>query len=87
MKDANRLIAVRKPRLNADALPSTLNQLVVLKAQKARHEPAVDEVCQAHRDLVSEKQEVDDERTKIRGQLDEHTKSVLKPYQRYFFHR
>ncbi|QQN62328.1 AAA family ATPase [Bradyrhizobium diazoefficiens] len=81
VKEANRLIAERKAGLNADALPSAFNQLAVLKAQKARHEPAVDELCQAHSDLVLEKREVDDERTEIRGQLDEHTKSVLKPYQ------
>jgi wobble nucleotide-excising tRNase len=81
IRDANRLIAEQKAALDASALPAAENQLAVLLAQKARQQPAVAALCDAHLGLLVEKEELDEEREQVRARLDEHTKGVLKPYQ------
>jgi wobble nucleotide-excising tRNase len=80
--EANRLIAKRKSELNVSGLPAAENYLAVLNAQKVRHQPAVAELCDAHANLLVEKDECDEKRAAIRAQLDDHTKGVLKPYQK-----
>lgn len=81
IRQANSIIEAKRSAADASALTDAQNELAFLEAIRARHEPAVKELCDAHQELVLEKEEIDARRTEVRSQLNEHTEAVLKPYQ------
>ena len=53
-----------------------------LKAIKTRHTAEVAPLCTAHGKHVAEKEDIDKRKAAVRKQLDDHTVSVVKPYER-----
>lgn len=60
--------------------------LIHLKAIKMRHSEAVAAFCSDHTRLSTEKDDIDKRKVAIREQLDRHTNSVVKPYERRINH-
>jgi wobble nucleotide-excising tRNase len=81
IKASNTLIASKKTATGAVDLKTAEAELVRLKAVKARHAPAVAALCDGHAKLVKEKELIDKRKDKARKALDDHTKSVVKPYE------
>jgi wobble nucleotide-excising tRNase len=81
IKASNTLIAAKKTATGAVDLKTAEAELVRLKAVKARHSPAIAALCDGHAKLVKDKDQIDKRKEKARKALDDHTKSVVKPYE------
>lgn len=81
IRQANLNIEAKRAAVDASGLAEAQNELAILEATRARHRPAIIELCDAHRELILEKDQIDTRRTEVRSQLNEHTEAVLKPYQ------
>ena len=81
IKASNTLIAAKKTATGAVDLKTAEAELVRLKAVKARHSPAISALCDGHAKLVKDKELIDKRKDKARKALDDHTKSVVKPYE------
>jgi wobble nucleotide-excising tRNase len=78
---ANAAIDAKKQQLGIADLEGAVRRLSHLKAVKARHTPVVSELCDEHIALAADKIVIDDERAGVRDALNEHTKTVVRPYQ------
>lgn len=74
------IVAKKQEFGNADVEGAT-RRLNHLKAVKSRHTPAVSVLCEEHNRLVADKAAIDEERTAVRAELNEHTRIVVRPYQ------
>lgn len=82
VRAANEIIADKKTVTSAGDLKGAEVELVRLKAIQIRHRTDVAELCGSHARLLGEKGEIDSRKETIRAQLDAHTKTVAKPYER-----
>jgi wobble nucleotide-excising tRNase len=77
---ANTVIAAKKRETQAANLAAVQASLARLKGQKARHSEEVRALCAAEATLQTEKRELEEEKTRVRGQLDAHTEAVIRRY-------
>jgi wobble nucleotide-excising tRNase len=75
-------IAVKKTETGAADAKAAQAELTRLKAIKTRHTAEVAPLCTAHGKHVAEKEDIDERKAAVRKQLDDHTVSVVKPYER-----
>jgi wobble nucleotide-excising tRNase len=78
----NGLIAAKKAETSAADAKAAEDQLTRLNATKTRYSDAVAPLCTEHGKHVTAKEGIDKRRTAVRSQLDDHTNSVVKPYER-----
>ncbi|MDH2384275.1 AAA family ATPase [Bradyrhizobium sp. CER78] len=78
---ANAAIVAKKQELGTADPEGAKRRLSHLEAVKARHTPTVSTLCDEHNRLVAEKTAIDEERGAIRAELNEHTRTVVAPYQ------
>ena len=81
-RTVNCLIAAKKAETGAADVRAAETELARRRAIKARHSPAVAGLCADHARLSGEKKAIEDRKNDIRAQLNEHTKNVVKPYER-----
>ena len=86
IRAVNALIAAKKEETGAANVQAAEAELARRKAIKARHSDPVAVLCADHVRLTGEKEGIDDWKTKIRAQLDQHTNNVMKPYERRINH-
>lgn len=77
---ANALITAKKREVRAADVPVIQGALAALKAQKARHTPEVQASCEADSRRQREKTALEEEKTRVREQLDAHTAAVIARY-------
>lgn len=82
IRAVNVLIAAKKAETGAADVRTAESELARRKAIKTRHTAAVAALCNDHTRLVAAKDAIDKRKEIIRGQLDAHTKGVVKPYER-----
>ena len=78
---ANAEIAAKKAAVAAGDLKQEEAALVRLNAQKKRHSESVAALCSDHQRLGKEKAAIDEQKAKVRSQLEAHTDKVMKPYE------
>lgn len=78
----NSSIAERKAATDAGSLNAATVEQERLKAIQRRHQADVAGLCVTHNTLLGEKGAIDARKGVVRGRLDEHTKTVVKPYER-----
>jgi wobble nucleotide-excising tRNase len=81
IKTTNALIAAKKTATGAVDLKAAEAELVRLKAAKTRQTPAVAALCNDHAKLVADKDIIEKRKEKARKALDDHTETVVKPYE------
>lgn len=82
IRAANTIISDKKAATDAGDLKAAEAELTRLKAIQARHRADVSDLCAAYTNLCGEKDALDARKETIRKQLDAHTKTVVKPYER-----
>ncbi len=82
IRAANTIITDKKAATDAGDLKAAEAELTRLKAIQTRHRADVSDLCAAHAKLSSEKDAFEARKEAIRKQLDTHTKTVVKPYER-----
>lgn len=79
---ANTIITDKKAATDAGDLKAAETELTRLKAIQIRHRADVSDLCAAHTKLSGEKDAIEVRKEAVRKQLDAHTKTVVKPYER-----
>jgi len=82
IRAANIVIADKKAAADAGDLKAAEAELARLTAIQTRHRADVSDLCAAYTKLSGEKDAIEARKEAIRKQLDAHTKTVVKPYQR-----
>jgi wobble nucleotide-excising tRNase len=82
----NALIAAKKKETGAADVQSAEAELARRRAIKVRHADAVAALCTQYIRLNEEKKDIDNRKIGIRAQLDKHTQSMMKPYERRINH-
>jgi len=82
IRAANVVIADKKAAADAGNLKDAETELARLTAIQTRHRADVSELCGACTKLSGEKAAIENRKDAIRKQLDAHTKTVVKPYER-----
>jgi wobble nucleotide-excising tRNase len=82
IRAVNAAIAAKKTETGSADPKAAESQLTHLKAVKTRHNPDIAPLCSAHGRCLAEKEDIDRRKTAVRKQLDGHTKSVVKSYER-----
>ena len=82
IRSANSVIAARKASADATHLQPAEDELARLKAIKTRHSEPIRTLCDNYAQHVSEKSELEARKAEVRMRLDEHTQSVVVPYER-----
>lgn len=82
IRAANTIITDKKAATDAGNLEAAEAELTHLKAIQTRHRADVSDLCTAHTHLSGEKDAIEARKEAIRKQLDTHTKTVVKPYER-----
>ncbi len=77
---ANALITAKKREARAADAGAIQRALATLKAQKARHTPDVNALCEADATRQREKNALEEEKNRVRQQLDAHTVAVIARY-------
>jgi len=77
---ANALISAKKREARAADAATIQRALATLKAQKARHTPDVQALCDADAARQREKNALEEEKNRTREQLDAHTVAVIARY-------
>ncbi len=77
---ANTVITARKRQVQAANVRDVENALARLKAQKARHTPEVQALCDMDARLQDEKTALETDKATARQQLDMHTQQVITQY-------
>jgi wobble nucleotide-excising tRNase len=77
---ANAVITARKRQAQAANVRDVENALARLKAQKARHTPEVQALCDTDTRLQAEKSALEADKATARQQLDAHTQQVITRY-------
>jgi wobble nucleotide-excising tRNase len=78
---ANRLIDAKKVEAGDGNTASVKAEIERLKAAKVRYSPKVAQLCKELYIAYEEKILIEAEKTTVRGQLDTHTKTVVRPYE------
>ena len=82
IRAANIVIADTKAAADAGDLTAAEAELARLTAIQTRHRADVSDLCAAYTKLSGEKDAIEARKEAIRKQLDAHTKTVVKPYER-----
>ena len=82
IRAANVVIADKKAAADAGDLKAAETELARLTAIQTRHRADVSELCGTYTKLSGEKDGIEARKDAIRKQLDAHTKTVVKPYER-----
>jgi len=82
IRTSNLIIASKKTAADAGDLKSAETEMARLVAIEARHRADVSDLCAAYAKLSSEKDALEARKETVRKQLDVHTKTVVKPYER-----
>lgn len=82
IRAANVVIADKKAAADAGDLKAAEAELTRLTAIQARHRADVSDLCAAYTKLSGEKEAIEARKEAVRKQLDAHTKTVVKPYER-----
>ena len=82
IRGANTIITDKKAATDAGDLKTTEAELARLNAIQTRHRADVSDLCAAYTKLSGEKDAIETRKEAIRKQLDAHTKTVVKPYER-----
>lgn len=82
IRAANIIIADKKAAADAGDLKAAEAELSRMTAIQIRHRADVSELCAAYTKLSSEKTSIEVRKEAVRKQLDSHTKTVVKPYER-----
>lgn len=82
IRAANVVIADKKAAADAGDLKAAEAELARLTAIQTRHRADVSELCAAYTKLCGEKDTIEARKEAVRKQLDAHTKTVVKPYER-----
>lgn len=78
--DINIQIEKIKEQTGATDMATVKAELSLLNAQKVRYKPEVDITCQKYVNLLAEKRNLEEQKRKARGQLDQHTEKVIEQY-------
>jgi wobble nucleotide-excising tRNase len=81
VREANALIDAKKAEVQTGDMTAATNELARLKAIQKRYDPDVAKLCDEHIRLTGLKDTAEALKNRIRQQLDQHTASVLKPYE------
>ncbi|MFN3670393.1 MAG: AAA family ATPase [Bosea sp. (in: a-proteobacteria)] len=79
---ANVLIANKKTAADAGDLKAVEAEMACLTAIQTRHRADVSDLCAVHTKLSGEKDAIEARKEAVRKQLDSHTRTVVKPYER-----
>ena len=79
---ANATIAAKKTATAGGDVNAAVTALNRLSAIKKRHETGVAEACTAYGKFESEKAAIETRKTAARAKLEDHSKKVVKPYER-----
>jgi wobble nucleotide-excising tRNase len=79
---ANATIAAKKAATAGGDVNAAATALSRLSAIKKRHEAAVAEACTAYGKLEADKATIETQKTAARTKLEDHSKKVVKPYER-----
>jgi wobble nucleotide-excising tRNase len=82
IRAANAIITDKKAATDAGDLKAAEAEQTRLKAIQTRHRADVSDLCAAHTKLSGEKDAIEARKEAVRKQLDAHTKTVVKPYER-----
>ncbi|MFD1913996.1 AAA family ATPase [Halodurantibacterium flavum] len=82
IRAANVVIADKKAAADAGDLKAAEAELARLTAIQTRHRADVSDLCAAYTKLSGEKDAIEARKEAVRKQLDAHTKTVVKPYER-----
>lgn len=82
IRAANAVIAAKKAATAGGDIKVADAALKRLLAIKKRHEPAIADACTAYGKLEGEKAALETQRTAARSKLEQHSKTVVKPYER-----
>lgn len=82
----NALINTTKGQLERGDLASERQALQILLATKARQDPNVSTDCTTLETCISEKREMEEEKSRVRQQLEDHCRAVLEPYENRINH-
>jgi wobble nucleotide-excising tRNase len=78
---ANVLIEAKKTEASAGDIAAVQTELTRLRAIKVRHSSNVAQLCSDHARQSREKIVLENQKTLVRERLDQHTASVVQPYQ------
>ncbi len=81
IRQANILVDSKKFEAGTGDVTYTQNELARLKAIKTRHSPNVAQLCDEYARLAREKTDLEYRKTAVRQQLNQHTATVVRPYQ------
>jgi wobble nucleotide-excising tRNase len=81
IESANRVITAKKIEAGDGNVIPINAELARLSATKVRHSQNVAQLCIERAQAVRDKAKIDEQKTTVRGKLDTHTASVVKPYQ------
>ena len=79
---ANSLITAQKKAVGAADLTAETDAMNRLKINQIRFSPTVIPLCDSHKNLILEQSNIETKKKVIRAQLDQHTKTVVSPYQK-----
>ncbi len=82
IRAANVVISDKKAAADAGDLQAAETELARLTAIQTRHRADISELCSTYTKLSGEKDGIETRKDAIRKQLDAHTKTVVKPYER-----
>lgn len=82
IRTINTLITAKKQATGASDVRAAEAELTRRRAIKARHNDPVAGLCAKYVRLTNEKKALEIRKAEVRGQLDEHTRSVIQPYER-----
>jgi len=81
IRAANTAIQAKKAETGAADVAAAEQVLAHLLAAKKRHEPAIAKDCEEYVRLTAAKAKAEEDKGKVREQLDAHTEAVVKPYE------
>ncbi|MBC6443576.1 MAG: AAA family ATPase [Rhodobacteraceae bacterium] len=81
IRETNHVIAGKKATADTGDLESAEGKLIRLKASQTRHQADVSALCADYTKLGAEKSDINKRKEKIRKRLNEHTETVVKPYE------
>ncbi len=82
IRAVNTLIAAKKQETGAADGQAAEAELARRRAIKIRHDDPVSNLCADHVRLTGQKTEIENRKTEVRAQLNDHTDSVIEPYER-----
>ena len=86
IRAVNALITAKKEETGSVDLRAAEGELVRRKAIKVRHTDPVAALCADHVHLTGEKDAIDRQKDTVRGQLNTHSRRVMKPYEQRINH-